>query len=284
MIREVKDIDEVYDFVLKLSRESSTASYPRIHKEERIQAELNSAVTLDSMQLIASYNDNRLLGVCAFYWIKKTNYAQTTLFLIDGDYDIVANEILNHIQSELPGYRCLIGFPKENAKALEWLRIKDMTCIESSLVTHLKNLNAINVETSEAISSITRDNFDSYSEFHDSFALEANMYNHSKNLFEKIDRFETMVYKNKGKIVASIFASDDQDSADIVGLFIRDTYKNKGIEVLLLKTLLSKLIHKHGSLDEVLFFVDDDNGEELTIALEAGFVIKESYQCFEKYL
>ena len=236
------------------------------------------------MQLIASYNDNRLLGVCAYYWIKKTNYAQTTLFLIDGDYDIIANEILNHIQSELAGYRCLIGFPKENAKALEWLRKKDMTCIESSLVTHLKNLKTISVETSEAISSITSDNFDSYSEFHDSFALEANMYNHSKNLFEKIDRFETLVYMDKGEIVASIFASDDQNLSDIVGVFIKDAYKNKGIEVLLLKTLLSKLIHKHGSLGEVLYFVDDDNVEALTNALEVGFVIKESYQCFENLL
>lgn len=284
MIREVKDIDEVYDFILKLSGESSRASYPRFLEEERILVEINKAITLDNMQLIASYNDNRLLGVCAYYWIKKKNYAQTTLFLIDGDYDIVANEIFNHIQSELAGYRCLIGFPKENTKALEWLHKKDMTCIESSLVTHLKNLNTINVETSEAISSITRDNFDSYSRFHDSFAIEKNMYCHSKNLLEDIDRFETMVYMDKGEIVASIFANDGQDLSDIVGLFIKDAYKNKGIEVLLLKTLLSKLIHKHGSLGEVLYFVDDDNVEELTIALEAGFVIKESYQCFEKLL
>ena len=117
-----------------------------------------------------------------------------------------------------------------------------------------------------------------------SFALELNMYNHSKNLIEKIDRFKIMVYMDKGEIVASIFASDDQDLSDIVGLFIKDAYKNKGIEILLLKTLLSKLIQKHGSLGEVLFFIDDDNVEELAIALEAGFVIKESYQCFEKLL
>lgn len=284
MIRQIKDTDEVYDFILKLSGESSRASYPRLLEEERVQIEINKAITFDNMKLITYYTDNRLLGVCAYYWIEKENYAQTTIFLIDGDYDIVANEIFNHIQSELTGYRLLMGFPKENVKALEWLHKKDMTCIESSLVTHWKNLNTINVETSEAIGSITKDNFDSYSKFHDSFALEENMYYHSKNLLENIDRFETMFYMDKGEIVASIFARDSQALSDIVGLFIKDAYKKKGIEVLLLQTLLSKLIHKHGSLGEVLFFVDDDNVEELTNALEVGFVIKESYQCFEKLL
>jgi len=284
MIREINDTDEVYDFVLKLSRDSSRASYPRFLEKDRVQVEIDKAITLDHMQLIASYDDNRLLGVCTYYWIEKESYAQTTMFLIDGDYDIAANEIFNHIQSELTGYRLLMGFPKENVKALELLQKKDMICIESSLVTHWEYINTINVETSEAISSITKDNFDSYSKFHDSFALEANMFYNSKKLLEDIDRFETLVYKDKGKIVASIFASDGKDLSDIVGLFIKDIYKNKGIEVLLLQTLLSRLIHKHGTLSEVLYFVDDDNVEELTIALEAGFVTKESYQCFEKLL
>ncbi len=284
MIREIKDSDEVSDFVLRLCGKTTRASYPRFLDEERIQDEMDKAITLDHMQLIASYCNNRLLGVCAYYWIEKEKYAQSTIFLIDGDYEIVANEIFNHIESELKGYKFLMGFPKENVKALEWLQKKEMTCIESSLVTHRKNINTINVEASEAISSITKDNFESYSKFHDSFALEEDMYYHSETLFKDIDRFVTMIYKDQGEIVASIFASDGQDLTDIVGLFIKDAYKNKGIEVLLLKTLLSKLINKHCSIGEVLFFIDDDNAEELTIALEADFVIKESYRCYQKLL
>jgi ribosomal protein S18 acetylase RimI-like enzyme len=101
-------------------------------------------------------------------------------------------------------------------------------------------------------------------------------------LNNSIDNFEILTFKDENRIQASIFANKGKDLTDIVGLFIDERSKQKGIENILINELFYQISEQYGEIREVLYFVEEENKGELEIALDEGFQIKEEYNCFEK--
>lgn len=55
--------------------------------------------------------------------------------------------------------------------------------------------------------------------------------------------------------------------------------KIKGIESILINEMLIKLYNEFGSMDEIVYFIDENCTNELKSALDAGFMIKDIYKC-----
>lgn len=280
MIKEIYTCEEVIEFVWELSQDNMHASYPRINSIEELKEDLEKALNEKNRNIIACYRNNVLCGVCNYFWISDEKYAQTLQFLIGEDYNQVAEEMIHYISKELAGYKLFIGVPFSNEKANQYFNKKNIECIESSIVTNLYNLKSHCNQRYNSIDKITKDNFEEYAIFHDKHAIPLGIYYNSANLKNDMDRFQVLAFRKSEGIHASIFTKGNKDLSDVVGLFIDKEYKNRGIESLLINEMLMELYNEFGSIKEILYFVDEDNGDELNFVLNAGFKVKEKYRCY----
>ncbi len=281
MIKTIYRSEEVIDFAWELSRNNLHTSYPRINSMEELKEELEKAINSEDRNIIACYHQDVLCGVCTYFWIPDEKYAQTSVFLIRGDYDQIVDEFINHIRKQLQGYELLIGVPFTNKDANEYLIKKNFERIDSSIVTALYNLESHGNESHSQVEEITYRNFEEYAVFHDKYAIPSGMYYNSKSLQKDIDRFRIFAFRQDEVIRGSMFTRVLKDGADVVGLFVDKEYENKGIKSILINETLIKLYNEFGSLREILFFIDEDCPDELNIVLNAGFEIKEKYRCYK---
>ena len=219
MIKVVKELDEVLDFAWELSQNDLYASYHRLRSKEKVQEYIEKAIGSDIERIIACYQD-KLCGLCIYFWDLDEKYAQTTMFLIKDNYDEVADEIIAYIGDHLPGYELLIGVPFSNINANQYFKKRNHNCIDSLIDTRLYNLQShVNLKH-DLVEEITKDNFKEYETFHDKYAIPLEMYYDSKNLKKEIDVFRIFVYKENGVIHASIFSKKTKYMAEIFGLYI----------------------------------------------------------------
>jgi GNAT superfamily N-acetyltransferase len=281
MIKEVQRLDEVMDFAWELSQNKLYASYPRINSIEELKEEVEKAINLENRKIIAYYNQDKLCGICFYFWISDEKYAQTAGFLIREDYPQIADGFISYISKHLPGYELFIGIPGTNRNACEYFREKNIECIEDSIVTRICNLEPHTSQRCDCIEEISKNNFKEYAVFHDKYAIPAGIYFNSENLLKKIERFRIFAFRQDGGIHGSIFVKTGKDLSDVIGLFIDEEYKNRGIESILINEMLTQLYNEFGAIKEILFFIDEDSTDELNLALNAGFEIKEKYRLYK---
>ncbi|HBG02815.1 MAG TPA: hypothetical protein DDW87_14830 [Firmicutes bacterium] len=69
-------------------------------------------------------------------------------------------------------------------------------------------------------------------------------------------------------------------TAEVFGLFVDAEYKDSGVGSALLQEMLVRLYDEFGALQEIVYFIEEDNAEELNVALAEGFEIKDGYRCY----
>lgn len=282
MIKDIYKWEEIYDFAWELSQNDLYASYHRIKSEEQLKYELQKAEDSERERIIACYRDEVLCGVSVYHWIPEENYAQTTLFLIKGDYDSIADEIILYMAKELPLYELFIGIPVSNKRADEYFVNHNFQCIDALVDTRLYNLkSAPKGNLLHCIEEITEENFDTYTVFHDTYAVPLEIYYNSKNLKKELNIFRIFVYKEEGVIHGSIFTKASSRISEIFGMFIDEGYRNKGVENILIDASISELRAEFESVNEVAYFIDEDEMAELQAALAAGFKINDNYRCYK---
>lgn len=171
MIKTIHKIEEVIDFAWELSQNDLYASYHRIKSMEKLREDFERALVRDNESIIACYHENVLCGVCIYFWKCDEKYSQTTQFLIRGDYDETAEELIAHISRQLPGHELYIGVPFSNKDASQYFKKNNFECIESSIDTRIYNLKAQMNEKHEQVEEITISNFEEYAIFHDKYAI-----------------------------------------------------------------------------------------------------------------
>lgn len=281
MIKTIYKVEEVIDFAWELSQNNLYASYPRKNSIKAIKDDIEKAINEDNKNIVACYHQNVLCGVCIYFWECDEDFAQTTEFLIREDYDQIAEEMIDYISKQLAGYELFIGVPFSNENANQYFKKKNIECNESSIVTSLYNLKFHSNQKHDCVEKITKDNFEEYAIFHDKYAIPLEIYYNSKNLQKDMERFRVFAFRQDEGIHASIFVKANKDLSDIVGLFIDKEYKNNGIESILINEMLMQLYNEFGAIKEILFFIDEDCTDELNLALNAGFEIKEKYRSYK---
>lgn len=281
MIKKIDQKDEIIDFIWELSQSNVYASYPRRDSINRIKKEIEDGISLDNKNVIACYDEDILCGVCIYFWQCDEKYAQTTEFLIKKDYDKIAKEFIDYISEQLVGYELFIGVPLDNKNANQYFEKNNIECIEASFDTRLYNLEPHINEKHDFIEAITESNFEEYAIFHDKYAIPIDMYYNSTNLKKELDHFRIFAFRKDGTIHGSIFIYTAKHISEIFGMFIDEEYKNKGIESILVNEALAELYKEFGAIKEIFYFINEECTDELNVALEAGFKIKDRYRCYK---
>jgi len=102
----------------------------------------------------------------------------------------------------------------------------------------------------------------------------------SKNLKRELERFRILALRKADRTYGSIFAKifAKTNSAEIFGLFSEG--ENLGEKDALISHLLVQLYNEFGSLEEIIFFIDEEDSAELSLALNAGFEVNDRYRCY----
>lgn len=279
--------DELIDFAWRLSQQDSTASYPRLKSKEEVETVINRAESRSNQRCLTSYRGGALNGICVYYWVEDEKYAQTSMLLIEHDFDIVADAFFKEISSELKGYSLLVGFPEGHKSAHEHMPGMDFNCIESSVVTEIVSWTKCDVQppsmqsgVSSILFELSSDELERYAAFHDKHATALEMFYTSKNIAKELDRFRIFVYQVGDDIKGSIFVKCFEPSAEVFGLFIDEDVRHLELEKGLIQTMLNAL----DSIEDIMYFIDESSSNELEAALYAGFKIKEKYKCYKKMI
>jgi len=271
-----EDISTVIDFVYHLSIDNSTASYSRMKTRVDVERELVRRVEDTNSNVFSVYIEKRLVGVCAFYWLEEDNYIQTTVFVFSEPTEEALSVGIDLIKQKKENYRLLIGVPAENKRLSELLDQLGEKIEYSANLMYDKN--EVEGSINSDIVEVNANNFNTYREYHDRFALKHDMYWNADNLQKAINQFKIFNYLSRGEIIASIFYKCGSIHQEIFGLFSdvndKDVYKR----------LLNKVLMQVESESEkiaITFFVDMKEKLELSAAIEVGFRVQETYLCFE---
>jgi len=271
-----EDISTVIDFVYHLSIDNSTASYSRMKTRVDVERELVRRVEDTNSNVFSVYIEKRLVGVCAFYWLEEDNYIQTTVFVFSEPTEEALSVGIDLIKQKKENYRLLIGVPAENKRLSELLDQLGEKIEYSANLMYDKN--EVEGSINSDIVEVNANNFNTYREYHDRFALKHDMYWNADNLQKAINQFKIFNYLSRGEIIASIFYKCGSIHQEIFGLFSdvndKDVYKR----------LLNKVLMQVESESEkiaITFFVDMKEKLELSAAIEVGFRVQETYHCFE---
>ena len=137
-------------------------------------------------------------------------------------------------------------------------------------------------QKNQYVEIITKDNFQEYAVFHDKYAIPSEMYYHSKNVQKEMERFLILAYREHGVIHGSIVVKVAGELAEIFAVFIDEEYEHRGIETILINEVIGTVYNEFSNIKELIYFIDEDDPEELNIVLNAGFVIEgrpRTYKC-----
>ena len=270
------DINTIIDFIYHLSIDNSTASYSRMMTREDVENELVQRMEDSNSNVFSVYNEKILVGVCAYYWLEEDNYIQTTVFVFSEPTKEALSVSIDLIKQKRENYRLLIGVPAENKRLSELLDQLGEKIEYSANLMYDKNdvEGSINGDTLE----VNANNFNTYRDFHDRFALKHDMYWNADNLLKAIHDFKILYYFSNDDIIASIFYKRGNLHQEIFGLF--SDVNDKDVYKLLLNKALMQVESESKEI-AVTYFVDMDEKLELTAAIEVGFRVQDTYLCFE---
>jgi len=279
MIKTVRDPNEVIDFYWKYSQLPQTNSYHIVKTKDQAMEKLEDSLSRDNHEILAYYQGEDLLGFCVYFWIEETKYCQPLGFFIKSDYDQVAGAFVERMRNKCPGYQLMISFPYSNAKAVDYFG-RHGVCIESSYDMRLYDIEHKDFCDHDQIREIGLESFDVYAGFHDRFALASGMYYNSKNLRGNLKNFKVYAYYENEEIVGSIFVAYRGKLKEIFSVFIDEAYKNTRIRQDLIREAISRIGALSGRIEELVYFVEDHDHDELKDAKELGFEISEHPICF----
>lgn len=281
IIREIlyNELEKNLEFSWRLSRLPSTNSYPLFSTFVEMKTKFERAIENESDKLYAVLLDGSLCGVVCLEVIPENHYIQTVGIYISNNFNIVMSEIFHKLRNEYTGYEIYLGYPKENTLAFNYCMNENFSLIESSIDFRLHSSEFTGFNESLNINRITEDNFERYAEYHEK--QFQGIYWTSERLKQRLAQWRIYTHQTGKLIDGCIFLNVWENNCEIFGL--SDTSNGKILTYLLLSQALSEVI-KNDNVNNVIFFIEDNDNIQINAAKAVGFTYHSSYCCFKEKL
>lgn len=281
MIQEVSlnNLDDCIDFAWSLSRSTETNSYPIYESKEKMKKRFIRAIEHPSDLVYAFYSLEILCGVACLEVILEDNYIHATGIYISHNFDEVMSEFLDYLKVKYDGFDLVLGYPKENLKAVNYFKGLDADLVESSSDWRLQCDEFTDKCEQSSIHLISDNEFEEYAVFHDN--QFKNMYWTSERLRSVLKEWRIFVHKESDTIDACIFITIRSDYSEIFG--VADTTEDKRLTQMLLSQSIQNLI-REDKIENVIYFIEDGEDVQLEAANKLGFKYNSSYCCFKVIL
>ncbi len=268
------------DFAWELCKNPETNSYPLRESKAALEARFLKSKQYADDRFLGCFTDGLLTGVIYIFAEKAEKYLQTSGIYISEGYEELMDELISFLKKDYSGFDIMFGYPKENTTALEYFDSHNYERIEASTDMRLQCEDFVCGTLVMEVEKLTIEDFDSYASFHDTFS--GDMYWNSTRIKACFEEWSIYIYKQCGKIEGSVFAHlATTDMLDIFGSFVSHDFIGKGIEKPLLSSLLFNELKNNSDLRKVVYFIDDNEENELSAAKEVGFKYFSSYCCYK---
>ena len=126
-------IDWAYSLALDPARSGYPTYADGIKTREDFIRAARRAMEGENRELLLFRADGEVCGWIQWFWQPGERYAQTDGFLTGSHTDRALTEFLAHAAERCPGYALHLGFPFDNARAVEWLRQSGARVLERSV-------------------------------------------------------------------------------------------------------------------------------------------------------
>ena len=219
-------------------------------------------------------------GWIQYFWIEKDHYLQLSGCNINVATAQALMELMVLLEARFKGYSLYFGFPKTNARAVDFLLENGFECIEEAYN------NSFFFETygmqaeCNAVKTINRENFADFRCVNGQ--SEEDTYWNCDRIFEKIDNWKIFVYYENEIPIGTIFFSGADGYLEIFGVeFVEGKYSKESFTALMIAALNEG---KKMGAKYLTFFSDAEvqTNERQLIIEELGFCYVGQYVCYMK--
>lgn len=280
LIEPTKEQVETYlDTAYALALDPTRSGYPTytdgIKTREDFEKTVHNGLSDPEVKTLLFVNGGRTEGLIQFYFLPKERYLESIIFSIAGSTSQALAEFEANCAEHFPGYDLALGFPKDNAEAVNYLSQNGWDCIEHSYndVLHFQDYRL--QEESGDIVRVTWENFADFRALHQ--PIEGTMYWNTERISEKLDEWIIWLYRWEDAPAAAIYYRDVGILAEVFGVdFAGNRFDEEAFRLLVVKALNER---KRAGCPHIVFFNDDESQRQ---ALECGFSCVGEYVAFLK--
>lgn len=280
MIIEVKEdfIDEVMTFAWEFASHQETCSFPKFKDFEDLKKVFLRSLKSKEDTVLVCIENEVLVGVLNLQVKKEDLYLQSLGGIFaKQDFNDVAKQFIEYLKVQYPNFKMYFGYPTENQVAITFLEKIEAELLDACLTMELKKEDFVRVSPRYEVIMLSNERYEEYAAFHDNH--NPNMYWNSKRIFEHLDIWNIYVVIEHQKIIGSIFIRMNGSDSEIFGLSIDKAYKNQNLELDLLSISLEDCFSQN--IECLLFFVNEDDQNQIDATLEVGFKQIDTYRCYK---
>ena len=131
------EFDRYADWAYGLALDLTCSGYPTyadgIKTREDFISRARKGMERESEEILLFSAGGQVCGWIHWFWLPEDGYAQAISFLTASHTDEAIAEFVAHAAERRPGYALHMGFPEENADAVQWLRQSGFRLLEQSV-------------------------------------------------------------------------------------------------------------------------------------------------------
>lgn len=281
MIIEVNEqmLDEVVEFCWDIAKDKHRYGFPRFDSYQSMSERFLKAALRPEDKILAYYKDEGLVGVLNLNVEGKENYLQAIGGIFTtADFNSVANLFIDYLRTNYAGFEFYIGFPVEHVAGNNYFKAIKAKPLDASLTMKLEPQDFIYHTFSDTIIQVDHSNFKEYADFHDKY--HQTIYWNSSRILKKFELWHIFYVQQNNTIVGSIsIKQNGLKQLEVFGLTIEECYRTEDFELKLLNHAINKIITPE--IEDVLFFIDEDNQVELNACFKTGFKQIDTYRSYK---
>lgn len=280
MIIEVKEelLDEVMLFSWRFASQQETSSFPKFKEFDQLKKVFLRSFQSQEDKVLACIENEELVGVLNLQVKKEDLYLQALGGIFaKQDFNEVAKQFIQYLKAQYPNFKMYFGYPTENIEAITFLEKSEAELIEACLTMEIKKEDFVHISPKYEVKMLSNERYEEYAAFHDYHY--PNIYWNSQRIFEHLDRWNIYVAIEHEKIIGSIFIRINQIDSEIFGISSDEAYKNQSLELDLLSVSLKDCFLKN--IERLLFFVNEEDQNQIDATLEVGFKQIDTYRCYK---
>ena len=131
------ELERRMDWAWRLTHDLTRSGYPTymdgIKTREDFVRAAEEGMAGNDEELLLFRTEGEVCGWIQWYWLPEDRYAATSVFLTSAHTDAALAEFTAYAARKLPGYALHMGFPANNADAVQWLDKHDFRLLEASV-------------------------------------------------------------------------------------------------------------------------------------------------------
>lgn len=273
-----RDFDRYIEFAYGLALDMTKSGYPTyadgIKTKDDFTVRARKAFSTSNEGILLFEQNGAVEGWIHYEYLPADKYVGTCVFCIATGMKEALAEFIAFSQKHFPGSELYLGFPKENAEAVETLQNGGYECIEESYNDAIAFDGYVLQPENDSVIPITRENYGLFSKLHS--RKDQDMYWNTARILDALESWRIYVCLQNGKAAGAIYYMDDKLMPEIFGIDFPENIYDGGVYRVLLTAALNEA--KCRGAEHMVFF---NEAESQIDALACGFRCIGEYVCFK---